>query len=205
MQIFTAAVAVAQDDSPPPTPPNTVQKGSAKKSMESANKFTEEWKKKSKEIDYSGAWNKFKNVFKKGVDIMEAVSNKDFNLDGKIEGRKSPLTEEQKRAKWKQEHEAKRAEHERKRKEYETDKATREESSPASPLSKQEREVLFKIRALMAKQFGNDQEQMFNHYDADDTQSLSVGEVRQVVKDAGVRIALQHAPFQPCCNILQYT
>ena len=176
---------------PAPTPAPT--KGATKKAGEMKEKLTSKIKDKVGKFDYAGSWEKAKKTMWKGLELMEAVSNKDLNMDGNIEGRKKPQTKAEKEAQWKREHEERKGEHEKKRKEYEARKAAGQEhpsaagSAPAAPLSKEEREVVVAIQKLLAGRFQNDREKMFKNYDADGTDSLDHGEVRQVVKDAGVR------------------
>ena len=145
-------------------------------------------KDKMSQVDYGAKWAKAKSIFWKGVEVLEAVSNKDLNNDGKIEGRKRPKTKEEQHAEWKKEHESRREEHEKLKRQWEAGKTKGSPDAATEKLSKEELDVARKIRALMAKGFRNDREQMFNHYDADQTGSLDHEEVRQVVKAAGVRV-----------------
>ena len=112
VETIGAVVTVGQDAPTPPVTPGTAKTAKAA-DMKFVNNAKKKWKKKLENVDYAGAWDKFKTAFWKGVDIAEAVSKKDLNLDGKIEGVKPPQTEKERQAQWKKEHEAKRAEHEK--------------------------------------------------------------------------------------------
>ena len=124
---------------------------------------------------------------------MEAVSNKDLNADGKIEGRKGPKTKAEQQAEWKKEHELRREEHEKQFREWAAEKA-KGSKDPLAQLSSQELEVVDKLRMLMSNEFNSDREQMFKHYDADHTGSLQHEEVRTAIKDAGV------SPYFACAT-----
>ncbi len=176
-------VAAPGDPSPAPAP----TRGSAPDAKKT-EKFAKEVASKLKDRFGTVDWAKAKSVFWKGVDLLEAVSNKDLNNDGKVEGRKRPKTKEEQQAEWRKEHASKREEHEKLKAKWEADKAKGSPDAPAENLSKEELEVVRKIRTLMAKDFKNDREQMFKHYDADRSGSLNHEEVRQVVKAAGVRV-----------------
>ena len=160
--------------------------GSAPEQNAEFTKKASRLKDKMSQVDYGAKWAKAKSIFWKGVEVLEAVSNKDLNNDGKIEGRKRPKTKEEQQAEWKKEHESRREEHEKLKRQWEAGKTKGSPDAATEKLSKEELDVARKIRALMAKGFRNDREQMFNHYDADQTGSLDHEEVRQVVKAAGV-------------------
>lgn len=190
-------MAAPGDHSPVPAPTRGPAPDAKTKDKFSA-KFAEKVKDRMSKVDYSANWAKAKSMFWKGVEVLEAVSNKDLNNDGKVEGRKRPKTKEEQQAEWKKEHESKREEHEKLRKKWEAEKTKESSDAPAENLSKEEQEVVRKIRKLLGKDFKNDREQMFRHYDADRTGSLSHEEVRQVVKAAGVRVTPSLAPSHSC-------
>ena len=188
----TLCVGLVADPSPQPVPapvPAKARSLAEKGSNEPRKKFASKLKKKYGDIDYAETWSKAKNFFWKGVDIMEAVSNKDLNADGKIEGRKGPKTKAEQQAEWKKEHELRRDVHEKQFREWAAEKE-KGSKDPLAQLSSQEREVVDKLRMLMSNRFHNDHEQLFKHYDADHTGSLQHEEVRQVIKDAGVSASL---------------
>lgn len=175
---------------------------SGKKKMgHHANKLIEKMKGRMDDIDWEKGWKNAKEGFWKGLDMMEAVSGKDLNGDGKTEGH-SKLTKAEQEAEWKKEHEEKRKEHDKRRADFEARKAAGEDMSNAGapgapagaasrrnsqPLSKDEQKVVGAIRGLLGRKFRNSQEAMFNSFDKDNTNSLDKDEIKNVCYEASVR------------------
>jgi hypothetical protein len=205
------AAGLAQDQ-PPPAPGVTrtavPPKFTNKKMEDAAKTLMGKLKGDDGKIDWASGWSKAKEGFKKGVGILEAVSGKDLNADGKVEGRGPKLTKAEQEALWKKEHEEKKSEHERRRAEYEARAAAGEDVSGGAQkpskhgalqakLSKEEQEVVGAIRGLLAKKFKNDQAAMFKSFDKDKTNSLDKAEIKAVCAEASVSDIRLHTIIVP--------